>query len=114
MSCSSPLTLTATFMERGTFTTNSLLLPLASVVPSPTVIGTVVVRRLHEFGVEVHRINFEAASTSEVQPWGPSASNRGDEPNPSVVWWRQFETDKSPSTLQDVDDLLVERAQWRA
>lgn len=74
----------------------------------------VVVRRLHEFGVEVHRINYEAARTTEVQPWSPSTSNRADEPNPSVVWWRQFETDESPSTLQDVDDLLVERAQWRA
>ena len=29
------------------------------------------------------------------------------------MWWRQFETDESPSTLKDVDDLLVERAQWR-
>lgn len=74
----------------------------------------VVIRRLHELGVEVRRINYEAARTNEVQPWSPSTSIRCDEPNPSVVWWRQFETDESPSTLQDVDDLLVERAQWRA
>lgn len=74
----------------------------------------VVVHRLHELGVEVHRINYEAARTSEVPPWSPSTSDRDGEPMPSVVWWRQFETDESPETLQDVDDLLVERTQWRA
>lgn len=74
----------------------------------------VVVRRLHELGVEVHRVNHEAARSSVVPSWSPSLPDRQGHPKPRVVWWRQFETDESPGTLREVDDLLVERAQWKA
>lgn len=73
----------------------------------------VVVRRLNDLGVEVHRINFERAQTGAVASWSPSLYVGADRARPNSVWWRQFETDESPPTFQEMDDLLVKRAQWR-
>jgi glutathione synthase/RimK-type ligase-like ATP-grasp enzyme len=66
-----------------------------------------VIFHLSALGAQVDRVNIEAARTAPARPWSP-----GDL-SPTVVWWRQFEAEPSRSSVGDVDDALVERAQWR-
>ncbi len=68
-----------------------------------------VVSHLVDLGANVRRINIDAARTAAVPPWSPS-TERG----PSTVWWRQFEFESHPEDLIGVDDVLIERAQWRS
>lgn len=71
-----------------------------------------VIRHLHDRpGVEVCRINAESVRREPVIAWRPETET-ADELR-TVVWWRQFEIDDHPPSLAGVDDILVERAQWR-
>jgi glutathione synthase/RimK-type ligase-like ATP-grasp enzyme len=72
-----------------------------------------VVRRVDAAGFPVRRLNADAVVQSRVRPWSPhtAVSDVG------VVWWRQFELPSNPLDRTDVDnadELLVVRAQWRA
>ena len=67
-----------------------------------------VIWRLKEKGVEILRLNIESCHRSSVPVW--EIDNTGA---PTVVWWRQFETEELPEDLPAIDDLLVSRAQWR-
>jgi glutathione synthase/RimK-type ligase-like ATP-grasp enzyme len=71
-----------------------------------------VIRRLQARGVEVQRLNIEQARAKSVGRWSPGPDDTvwG---RATAIWWRQFETDDSPETMYEVDDVLVERAQWR-
>jgi glutathione synthase/RimK-type ligase-like ATP-grasp enzyme len=69
-----------------------------------------VIRELHGLGVDVRRLNMEQARTQQVPEWNPSTDWHAE---PAVVWWRQFETDDRPGDPFAIDDVLVERAQWR-
>ncbi len=74
----------------------------------------VVVDRLQRLGAIVSRLNIESARSEAVAPWSPAAGEVPMDDQPTVVWWRQFETDDHPNDLAGVDELLVERAQWRS
>jgi glutathione synthase/RimK-type ligase-like ATP-grasp enzyme len=72
-----------------------------------------VIRRLADRGVAVRRLNIEDVTAGPAPRWAL------DEPasRPGAVWWRQFELPVVPGhrmSVDDVDDLLVQRAQWRA
>jgi glutathione synthase/RimK-type ligase-like ATP-grasp enzyme len=72
-----------------------------------------VIQQLHEGGVAVHRLNVEDVTAGPAPPWelGEPASR------PGAVWWRQFELPVEPGSrmpVDEVDDLLVQRAQWRS
>lgn len=71
----------------------------------------VVIRRLGERGARVRRLNIESARRSPVPTWNPDTGLSNHRPH--VVWWRQFEEDIHHASVDDVDDILVERAQWR-
>lgn len=74
----------------------------------------VVVDRLQRLGANVSRLNIESARSEAVEPWSPAAGKPRLHDQPTVVWWRQFETDDHPRDLAGLDELLVERAQWRS
>lgn len=67
-----------------------------------------VVRRLHELGADVERLNIESARSKPVPLWSPQDQDPSTEG--TVVWWRQFETDDRPDRLDKLDDILVDRA----
>jgi glutathione synthase/RimK-type ligase-like ATP-grasp enzyme len=67
-----------------------------------------VIRHLNELGTEVRRLNFEEAHSGPTSRWDPVVDR-----SPSVVWWRQFETETQPTSLIEAENLIVERAQWR-
>jgi glutathione synthase/RimK-type ligase-like ATP-grasp enzyme len=71
-----------------------------------------VIRRLDAAGVEVWRLNAEAATSTPVPTW---TTDSGSAATVGVIWWRQFETPaRENMSLEDVDELLLARAQWRA
>lgn len=70
-----------------------------------------VIWRLLDAGVDVSRLNAEGVVEGR-QTVALEAVRAGEARG--AVWWRQFEIDKRVSTLAEADELLVERAQWRA
>lgn len=68
-----------------------------------------VVVELDRLGVEVVRVNVEQAVLSPVPAWSPGSTSGA----PEALWWRQFELDASCADVADVDEVLVDRAQWR-
>lgn len=71
-----------------------------------------VVHWLNKIGADVERLNIEAAQSKAIPAWSPKGE--GVPTDRTVVWWRQFETDRRPDGLDELDDILVDRAQWRA
>lgn len=70
-----------------------------------------VINHLLAMDEEVSRLNIETARAAPVESWSPGTE---DDRAPSVVWWRQFEAEAHPSSVDGVDEVLVERAQWRS
>lgn len=68
-----------------------------------------VIAHLNNMTVPIRRINIEAAESGPVEPWLLQA-----QPDYPVVWWRQFQRDIMPADLEELDEVLVNRAQWRA
>jgi hypothetical protein len=71
-----------------------------------------VVALLNERDVSVFRLNADQVVSEAVVPWRP------DHPpvTTGAVWWRQFEAFVEPTeplSLEQAEDLLVRRAQWR-
>lgn len=69
-----------------------------------------VIHHLLSEGVAVQRINIEQARSTATMHWDP---NNESTDTLRVVWWRQFQADPQPLSLEQADDQLVERAQWR-
>lgn len=92
--------------------------PAAGTMPAPIYILTNerdfaadwVIRHIQDLGGDIERLNTESSVSVR---WLPT-----DEPvtaKASAVWLRQFLADPTPvEKVQEVDDFLVQREQWRA
>jgi hypothetical protein len=71
-----------------------------------------VIRRVEELGTEVVRLNADELVQSSAPSWDPFL---GSTLKAGAVWWRQFEIPVPDGviTIEQADQLLVERAQWR-
>ncbi len=72
-----------------------------------------VISWLHRASVHTRRINIEEARRSPIDVWNVQLELARSPTAGSVVWWRQFQTDDHPGTAAEIDDVLLQRAQWR-
>lgn len=70
-----------------------------------------VVNHLRRLDFDVRRLNIETARSKPVDLWSPHEPR---DSAGSVIWWRQFQLDQHPMSANEIDDVLVVRAQWRA
>lgn len=88
--------------------------PIAVLTNTRDLAADDVIRRLTDAGCDVARINADLVVDTPIPSWTPHS---GGTFNPSAVWWRQFELPvpgPPPIPIDDAEDLMVVRAQWRS